>query len=367
MCDVNVPQKNGGKITADIPNAAFVILNPRSVTYNDLRQEADDSRRTIVQPSFVTESIKQGHLLDPNDFSLGETSSPRKLHSVGRRPTSFRDGPSPESDHATSETPTSDTVVDASSSMPAREQSMTPEPPPAVQSKSGYRFTPAEMTYTWALVRRILIKDPLASKLSVTRALQKKVCRTQTSICAALYSYRRLKMPHHTEASWASTISKHRDMYNAVRTEALGLGPAPESQHEIRDAEMHEARDTEELEELQVGASLILTEGEPVHNDEQEPSLEGGKEDTDGRDTYARDFEALVGFLTSADADCGEEDEIFDRLTAKVILLEFSLIRRLMIRPQCTCLTAPSWSVFLEQHAEAVTEEVERRYTTQQA
>jgi hypothetical protein len=136
-----------------------------------------------VQPSFVTESIKQGHLLDPNDFLLGDTSSPRKLHSVGRRPTSLRDRPSPESDHATSEAQTSDTVVDASSSMPARGQSITPEPPPAVQSKSGYRFTPAEMTYTWALVRRILIKDPLASKLTVIRALQKKVCLTQTSIC----------------------------------------------------------------------------------------------------------------------------------------------------------------------------------------
>jgi len=229
--------------------------------------------------------------------------------------------------------------------MLAHERSITPEPPPAVQSKGGYKFTPAEMTYTWALVRRILTKDPLANKSMVVRALQKK-------------------MPHHTEASWTSTISKQRDMYEAVRTEALGLGPAAEvhppdlqqqrsphhTQHEIRDAEMNEAdRDTEELEELQVGASLILAEGDAVPNDEQELSLEGGNKDPDERDAYARDFEALVGFLTSADADCGREDEIFDRLTAK-----------------STCLTAPSWSVFLELHAEAVTEEVERRYTTQQ-
>jgi hypothetical protein len=128
-----------------------------------------------VQPSFVTESIKQGHLLDPNDFLLGDASSPKKLHSIGRRPSSFRDKHSSESDHATSEAQTSDTVVDAS--IPMREQSITPEPPPAVLSKSGYRFTPAEMTYTWALVRRILSKDPLANKLTVVRALQKKVCR----------------------------------------------------------------------------------------------------------------------------------------------------------------------------------------------
>ena len=136
-----------------------------------------------MQPSFVMESIKQGHLLNPNDFLLGDASSPRKLHSSGRRRTAIREKHSAESDHATSEAQTSDTVVDASSSMPAREQSITPEPPPAVQSKGGYRFTPAEMTYTWALVRRILTKDPQASKLTVIRALQKKVCRAQTSIC----------------------------------------------------------------------------------------------------------------------------------------------------------------------------------------
>jgi hypothetical protein len=64
--------------------------------------------------------------------------------------------------------------------MLARERTITPEPPPAVQSKSGYKFTPAEMTYAWALVRRILTKDPLANKLTVVRVLQKKVCRVQT-------------------------------------------------------------------------------------------------------------------------------------------------------------------------------------------
>jgi len=173
------------------------------------------------------------------------------------------------------------------------------------------------------------------------------------------------KMPHHSEASWARTISRQKDMYEAVRTEALGFVPVsevhpPDSQHrrgahhpqnETGDTEMDEVdRDTEELEELQVGASLILTEGEPMHNDEQGPSLGGGNEDTHEHDAYARDFEALVGFLTSEDADCGREDEIFDRLTAK-----------------SPCMTAPSWAIFLDQHAEAVTEEVERRYTAQQA
>lgn len=176
LYDANALQKNGGKITADIPKAAFVILNPRSVSYPDLRQEADDSGRTIVQASFITESIKQGHFLDPNDFQLGSASSPRKPNRSDRRPTSFRDKHSPESDHAISETQTSDTVVDAAPSIPAREHSVTPEPPAAVQSKNGFRFTPAEMTYTWALIRRIITKDPSTSKNMVAKALHEKVC-----------------------------------------------------------------------------------------------------------------------------------------------------------------------------------------------
>jgi hypothetical protein len=52
-----------------------------------------------VQTLFVTESIKHGHLLDLNDLLL--------------------------SDHVISETQTSDTVVDAAPSIPAREHSGT--------------------------------------------------------------------------------------------------------------------------------------------------------------------------------------------------------------------------------------------------
>ena len=120
-------------------------------------------------------------------------------------------------------------------------------------------------------------------------------------------------------------------MYEAVRTEALSFttasGAYPPNSHlqdsihrprnEISDVEMNEAsRDPEELEELQVGASLILAEDDSMHDDEQRQSLpeENGSE----CNAYARDFEALVGFLASADSDGGRDDEIFERLAAKV-------------------------------------------------
>jgi hypothetical protein len=125
-----------------------------------------------------------------------------------------------------------------------------------------------------------------------------------------------------------STLTKQREMYEAVRAEALSYTAAsglhPPDSHlqdstyhpQNSDVEMNEAgRDTEELEELQVGASL-LAEGDFVHDDEQRQSLPG--ENGSERDAYVRDFEALVEFLTSADSDGGRDDEIFERLAAKV-------------------------------------------------
>jgi hypothetical protein len=182
--DANTAQKHGGQITADIPRAAFVILNPRSVSYADLRQEAEDSEKMMVRIAFITDSIEQGHLVDPNDYLLEGANSPRKRKRGGRRSTSFRDKRSPESIHEPSEARTSDTVVDAPSSMPSRGRSTTPEPPAAVQSKGGYKYTPAEMTYIWALIRRIISKDRQANKGTVIKALHKKVCRTRASVLA---------------------------------------------------------------------------------------------------------------------------------------------------------------------------------------
>jgi hypothetical protein len=173
LYELNVLQKNGGQITADIPKAVFVILNPRSFSYADLRREAEDSGRTIVQTTFITESIREGHLVDPNDYLLEDTRV-KKLVRVGRR-ASLRDKPSPESDHEASEAQTSDTVVNDLAPTREREGSKTPEPPMAVQLKNGYRFTPAEMTYTWMLLRRIFAKDPGTNKQTVIKALCKKV------------------------------------------------------------------------------------------------------------------------------------------------------------------------------------------------
>jgi hypothetical protein len=120
-----------------------------------------------------------------------------------------------------------------------------------------------------------------------------------------------------------NTLARHREMYEAIKTEVLHSVSAPEvlQQHQdASDAEMNEAdRAVDELDELQVGASLIPAEAEPMQEDEQQSLIkEENKEETIS-DVHARDFEALVEFLTSADAEGGEEDEIFERLRAKVV------------------------------------------------
>jgi len=327
-----------GKLLQTFLGQCFVILNPRSVSYADLRREAEDSGRTIVQTTFITESIREGHLMDPNDYLLEDTRVKKPARAVGRRP-SLRNKQSPESDHDASEAQTSDTVVDTLSPALARERerSATPEPPMAVQLKNGYKFTPAEMSYTWMLLRRIIAKDPEANRQKVIKTL----CE---------------KMPHHPEASWMSTLSRHREMYEAIKTETLQsvfgheVNPPNARQHQdASDTEMNEVdRAVDELDEQQVGASLIPAETEPMHEDEQQSLIKEENKEETFSDAYARDFEALVEFLTSAEAEGGEEDEIFERLREKHV-----------------CVSAPSWSEFLEQHAAVVTEEVERRYAAQ--
>ena len=133
-------------------------------------------------------------------------------------------------------------------------------------------------------------------------------------------------MPHHSEASWMNTLGRHKDMYEAIKTEVLDSVSGPEAhlpnpqQHQDASAaEMNEVdRAVDELDELQVGASLIPAEAEPMHEDEQQ-SLIKKEENKEEILSYARDFEALVEFLTSSDAEGGEEDEIFERLRAKVV------------------------------------------------
>jgi len=141
-------------------------------------------------------------------------------------------------------------------------------------------------------------------------------------------------------------------MYEAIKTETLHSISAPEpnpQQHQdASDAEMDEIdREADELDELQVGASLIPAEAEPIHEDEQQSLVKEENKDETISDAYARDFEALVEFLTSADVERGEDDEIFERLREKHV-----------------CGSAPSWSDFLRRHVAAVTEEVERRCMT---
>jgi hypothetical protein len=98
---------------------------------------------------------------------------------------------------------------------------------------------------------------------------------------------------------------------------------AHHSRDDTSDAKMDEAyREAELLEELQVGASLVPAEGESMYDDEHQQSWpEDANKDGNEPDAYTQDFEALVEFLASADADGGDEDEIFERLAAKVLLI----------------------------------------------
>ena len=134
----------------------------------------------IVRIAFITDSIEQGHLVDPSDYLLEDAGMPRKR---GRRrlPSPLHSRRSLEGRHELSEAQPSDTIVDAPSSILSRRRSATPEPPVAVQLTSGYKYTSAEMTYAWALIRRMISRDRGTSRLAAVKALHQKVCRARGS------------------------------------------------------------------------------------------------------------------------------------------------------------------------------------------
>ncbi|KAI0274825.1 hypothetical protein BC834DRAFT_16393 [Gloeopeniophorella convolvens] len=332
-------KKNGGKMSPNIPKVEFAVLNPNSLSYPSLRQEAISSGRPIVQPAFIMESARQGRLLDPKGYLIEDSRSQKKR---GRPSTSFFGGRfSGESEHDQSDAQASDTAVEPEPPSPLspiapsppalshiaparRARSLTPEPPAPVQSKRGYKFTPAEMTYVWTVYRRLLAKDPSTSKSTLAQTLHNK-------------------MPHRSETTWSAILSKHKEMLDAVKAESQ-LGRR--SRRNFSDREMDDAgRGTEELEELQVGAALEPDEDELMQDDEQHSPLAEVVKMEDDSAAYSQDFEALVQFLTSPASDIGgEEDELFSSLARKT-----------------KCVSAPSWSDFLEEHGDAVSQEVERR------
>jgi hypothetical protein len=129
-----------------------------------------------VRIAFITDSIEQGHLVDPGDYLLEDAGMPRK-RGRGQPPSSLHGRRSFERGHELSEAQTSDTIALAPSSILSHRRSATPEPPVAVQIGNGYKYTSAEMTYAWALIRRMISRDRRTSKTAAVKALHQKVCR----------------------------------------------------------------------------------------------------------------------------------------------------------------------------------------------
>ena len=92
----------------------------------------------------------------------------------------------------------------------------------------------------------------------------------------------------------------------------------------------------------------------PVLPDGERPGLFNNK-------AFEEDFETIVDFLVSGEADSGGEDEVWAILSHRVRLLSMHMFVRTYRNCQRECRTAALWSEFLEQHASRITEEVARR------
>ncbi|KAI0068264.1 hypothetical protein BV25DRAFT_1911267 [Artomyces pyxidatus] len=346
---VQAIKKGGGRITADVPLAAYAVLSPRSDSFRSLQEQAQTHGRPIVKSDFIHDCIEFGALQDPQKYAVEETGSPKKPR---RQSSSFL--------ATSSRKPILDDNAPVAnvSRAPSRDSSRTPEPPEPVKAPTGlgYGFSPAEQEYTWTYLRRLLRQDPYMNR---------------TAFCKKLHE----KMPWRSVNSWYAQIRKHGETWDTIQAETLpstaqgrerptggtvetgdpseGNSPADDEGVTHEGGEEDEFATAERLEEEDdVEANL-----EPLNQDvsalDDNEGFEGDKPTSDelqGFDIAVQaDFEAIVEFLVSGDADEGGEEDVWP-----------------LLERRRACQTAPSWSAFLDRHVEIITKEVALRCSLQQ-
>jgi len=293
---VDGTQKHGGKITADIPRADYVILTTRSTTFHSLFSEAMRWDKPIVQGQFIHDCIDEGKLLNPGDYQLEILDSP-KVH--GRKPTSA----------IKKEVAKPDTVGKSPSHL-LEYSPLAEPPPPASPMKNGrFLFTNDEREYCWRYVRRQLESDPTTSSVFLAKQMFEIVCFI--AVVSLIYiDHLMSKMPHHSLVSWTQMIRRH-DWVKELKDE---LTPHREG-HIEGTGDLEGTNDTEGVTVAhhmsdQEGTS---THKAPVLPDEEHPGLSNNK-------AFEEDFETIVDFLVSGEADSGGEDEVWAILSHRVRL-----------------------------------------------
>ena len=157
-------QKNGGKITAEMSDADFIILSSKGPSFNKLAKEVLALRRYALLASFVQACVDAGEIVNEGEYLVEEIKLPA---STRRKPAFLKPKrASPEK------------ILPATTLLP-REGSRIPvptPPPPGKMSKSGFvRYTPEEKEYMMQVVRWAYHQDINLPQVAIARHLNATV------------------------------------------------------------------------------------------------------------------------------------------------------------------------------------------------
>ncbi|KAF7310861.1 BRCT domain-containing protein [Mycena chlorophos] len=319
-------KRNGGKI-AHQPTANYGVLASRGKDFVTLYNSVTCSNGLAVKPSFVADSISQGTLMDPTRYQFdppekqprakrtasGSTAAPKQASAA--KPGPVNDSTSaPVSKAANQSQPASE----HEQSVDSEDRPRSPTPPPAstriLFSANKYRYPPVEDEYALRYAAVLYERDRLMSYGYLAKKLSEK-------------------LPHHSEAAWASRLSQNlRASVEDVRKRAL-----------IAHRKREHAEGKMRAESIAKRPRL----GEAAGDEQSSASPAPAKAPAPTEDVIARDVEIVARFFfEGADGDEKQENESDAERDARIWA-------QLAQRTRCTA-DANGWESFYSTHHEQV-------------
>nr|GAT44141.1 predicted protein [Mycena chlorophos] len=317
-------KRNGGKI-AHQPTANYGVLASRGKDFVTLYNSVTCSHGLAVKPSFVADSISQGRLVDPTRYQFdAPEKQPRAKRTASKLASSSPEqGSAPNPDESTS-APVSKAAHQSQppseheQSVDSEDRPSSPTPPPAstriLFSANKYRYPPVEDEYALRYAVVLYERDRLMSYGYLAKKLSEK-------------------LPHHSEAAWASRLSQTlRASVEDVRKRAL-----------IAHRKREHAEGKMRAESIAKRPRLSEAAGDEQSSASPAPA----RAPAPTEDVIARDVEIVARFFfEGADGDEKQENESDAERDARIWA-------QLAQRKRCTA-DANGWESFYSMHHEQV-------------
>ncbi|KAL4242149.1 DNA-binding protein RAP1 [Abortiporus biennis] len=324
---VSAIRANGGLISGDLNEAHYVVLNPHSNCYADLSKTSRELDIPAVQANFILDSVKEGELLDADDYSFDGV---KYKHKRGRPYKSMEKEPakvekrkkkkekkkgkekrrhsSPQHMHSRAMNRTTTHQAQSSPSKPkpsggpSQEVDLAliqtlPNPPQKVVAYSlgRNRYTEEEYDYISDVLPLILRYNP----------------EVTIGNLAAIMTY---QMPQHTFLSWSAQLGKWKDRVEEMRKKIMiTLRKESRSTHGSTPSNIANNAVNQETRNEPSGSRVSLpVESPAAHSASEAPSDVGRNPDI----RQTKEFQAITQFLAGGGADDKTDEEAYNNLSA---------------------------------------------------